>query len=169
MYASSFDLHDRFVSTIACAVGTAVWMRSLPLVRYGKDRLLVSGRVEHRSASWPMHGSGSVRFVVDSIALNKCAGLATSVSAVIHLQYASRSCRGLRVGMVIAGGLHGFVVTNRKLRAHEIPFSSFLLPDHDARMSFAARGQKTHMLFAPLEWPYSDKLVAACTVCSGIA
>ena len=68
MYASSFDLHDHFVSMIACAVGTAVWMRSLPLVRYGKDRLLVSGRVEHRSASWPKHGSGSARFVVDSIA-----------------------------------------------------------------------------------------------------
>ena len=50
-----------------------------------------------------MQGSGSVRFVVDSIALNKCVGLATSVSAVIHLQYASRSCRGLHVGMLVAG------------------------------------------------------------------
>ena len=98
MYASSFDLHDRFVSTIACAVGTAVWMRSLPLVRYGKDRLLVSGRVEHRSASWPMHGSGSVRFVVDSIALNRCVDLA--YSAVILMLYASRSCTRLHVGML---------------------------------------------------------------------
>ena len=32
---------------------------------------------------------------------------------------------------------------------------------HGTRMSFAARGYKSHMLFAPLEWPYSDKMVAA--------
>ena len=29
---------------------------------------LVSGRVEHQSASWAMDRSGSARFVVDSIA-----------------------------------------------------------------------------------------------------
>ena len=156
MYASSFDLHDRFVSTIACAVGTAVWMRSLPLVRYGKDRLLVSGRVEHRSASWPMHGSGSVRFVVDSIALNKCVDLACS--AAILLQYASRSCRRLHAGMLVAGDLQGYVVTNRKSCA---PFSSVMFPDHGTRMSFAARGYKAHIVFAPLDWSYSDKVVTA--------
>ena len=58
--------------------------------------------------------------------------------------------------------LQGFVVTNRKLCAqHETAFSSFLFPNHGVRMSFAARGQKSHMLFAPLELPYSDKVVAA--------
>ena len=56
--------------------GTAVWMRSLPMVPYGNDWLLVSGRVEHRSASWAMHGSGSARFSVDSIVLNKFVSLA---------------------------------------------------------------------------------------------
>ena len=73
----------------------------------------MSDCVEHWSANWAMHGSGSAHFVVDSIALNKCIDLACS--AAILLQYASRSCRGLRVAMVIAGGLHGFVVTNCKL------------------------------------------------------
>ena len=58
-------------------LGTAVWMRSLPMVLYGNDWLLVSGRIEHRSASWAMYGSGSMRFVVNSIALDKCVGLAT--------------------------------------------------------------------------------------------
>ena len=74
---------------------------------------------------------------------------------------ASRSCRRLQVGIVVASLVQGFVMTNRKLCAHAIAFLSFLLPNHDAHMSFAARGQKMHMLFAPLEWPYSDKLVAA--------
>ena len=126
-----------------------------------RKRFLVSGRVEHRSASWPMHGSGSVRFVVDSIALNKCVGLATNGSTIILLQHASRSCRGLWVGIVVAGNLQGFVGTNRKLCAHEIALSSFLLPDHDMRISFAAWGQKSHMLFAPLQLPYSDRVLAA--------
>ena len=106
-----------------------------------------------------MHGSGSARFVVDSIALNKCVDLACS--AAILLQYASCSCRGLRVGMVIAGGLHGFVVTNRKLCAHETAFLSVMFPDHGTRMSFAARGYKAHIVFAPLELPFSDEVLAA--------
>ena len=57
--------------------------------------------------------------------------------------------------------LQGFVVTNRKLCAHETAFSSFLFPDHGARMSFAAWGHKAHMVFTPLDLPYSDKVVAA--------
>ena len=88
-------------------------------------------------------------------------GLATNCSAVIILQYASRSCRGLWVGMVIAGGLHGFVVTNRKLCAHETAFTSFMFPNHGTRMSFATRGRKSQMLFAPLELPFSDEVVTA--------
>ena len=60
-----------------------------------------------------MDRSGSARFVVDSIALNKSVGLATNCSAVIILQYASRSCRSLQVGMVVAGEMQGFVVTNQ--------------------------------------------------------
>ena len=106
-----------------------------------------------------MHGSGSAHFVVDSIALNKCVDLACS--AAILLQYASRSCRHLHVGMLVAGDLQGYVVTNRKSCAHETAFSSVMFPDHGTRMSFAARGQKLHMLFAPLELPYSYKVVAA--------
>ena len=58
--------------------------------------------------------------------------------------------------------LQGFVVTNRKLCAqHETAFSSFMLPDHGERMSFAARGHNSHMFLAPLELPYSDKVVTA--------
>ena len=53
--------------------------------------------------------------------------------------------------MVVAGEVQGFVVTNCKLYAHEIVFSSFMLPVHGTRMSFAARGHKLHMMFAPLE------------------
>ena len=84
-----------------------------------------------------------------------CVDLATSISAVILLLFASRSCRRLQVGLLVAGdkthrNLHGFVVTNRKWCAHEIAFSSFMFPNHGARMSFAARVQKSHMLFAPL-------------------
>ena len=106
-----------------------------------------------------MHGSGSARFVVDSIALNKCVDLACS--AAILLQYASRSCRRLHIGMLVAGDLQGYVVTNRKSCAHEAAFSSFMLPNHGARMSFAARGHTSHMLLAPLELPYSNKVVTA--------
>ena len=36
-------------------------------------------------------------------------GLATCGSAVILFRYSSRSCRGLWVGMVVAGDLPGFV------------------------------------------------------------
>ena len=61
--------------------------------------------------------------------------------------------------MVIAGGLHGFVVTNRKLCAHETAFASFMFPDHGTRMSFAARGHKEHMVFTPLDLPYSEMVV----------
>lgn len=46
-------------------------------------------------------------------------------------------------------------------RRSKSAFSSFMFPDHGARMSFAARGHKAHMVFAPLESPYSDKVVAA--------
>ena len=109
MYASSFDVHDRFCQQDCVHFGTAVWMRSLPIVPYGNDWLLVSNRIEYLSASWAMHGCGSAHFAVDSIALNKCIGLATNGSAVILLQHASRSCRGLRVGIVVAGDLQGFV------------------------------------------------------------
>ena len=69
----------------------------------------MSGRVEQHSASWAMDRSGSARFVVDSIALNKSVGLATNGSAILLLQHASRSCRGLRVGIVVAGDLQGYV------------------------------------------------------------
>ena len=106
-----------------------------------------------------MHGSGSARFVVHSIALNKYVDLACS--AAILLQYASRSCRRLHVGMLVAGDLQGYVVTNRKSCAHETAFSSFLFPDHGVRLSFATRKYKSHMVFAPLELPYSDKVLAA--------
>ena len=34
-----------------------------------------------------------------------------------------------------------------------------MFPDHGMRMSFAARGHKVHMVFAPLDSPYSDKVV----------
>ena len=68
MYASSFEMHDRFCQQDCMRFRTAVWMRSLIMVPYGSDWLLVSGHVEHQSASWAMHGSGSLRFVVDSIA-----------------------------------------------------------------------------------------------------
>lgn len=85
-------------------------------------------------------------------------------STVILMLYASHSCRQLHVGMLFAGDLQGFVVTNCKLCAHEIAFWSFMLPNHGTHMSFAAREHKSHMLFAPLEWLCSDKVV-----CSGIA
>ena len=81
-------------------------------------------------------------------------------SAAILMLYASRSCRRLHVGMLFAGDLQGFVVTNRKLCAHETAFLSSRFPNHATRMSFAARGHKSHMLFAPLELPYSDKVLA---------
>ena len=97
-----------------------------------------------------MHVSGSARFVIDSIALNKCVDLACS--AAILLQYASCSCRGLHVGML--------QVTNRKLCAHETAFSSVMFPDHGMRMSFAARGDKSHMVFTPLDLPYSEMVTA---------
>ena len=98
MYASSFDLHDHFCQQIACALeplfgcAACLWCRT--------EMILVSGCIEHRFARWAMQPYGS-------------AGVDLACSAAILLQYASRSCRGLRVGMVIAGGLHGFVVTNR--------------------------------------------------------
>ena len=62
--------------------------------------------------------------------------------------------------VLVAGDLQGFAMTNHKLCAHETVFSSFMFPDHVAHMSFAARGQKLHMLFGPLELPYSDKVLA---------
>ena len=73
--------------------------------------------------------------------------------------YASHSCRHLHVGTLVAGDLQGFVMTDRKLCAHETAFSSCLFPDHGARMSFAAWGHKLHMLFASLELPYSEEVV----------
>ena len=39
-------------------------------------------------------------------------------------------------------------------------FSSFMFPDQSTHISFAARGHKVHIVFAPLELPYSDKVVA---------
>ena len=77
-------------------------MCSLPVLRCGNDRLLGSSRVEHR-----------VCLVVQCSVVVVRVGLATNIPAVVLLHYASRSCRGLQVGMVIAGGLHGFVMTNR--------------------------------------------------------
>ena len=56
--------------------------------------------------------------------------------------------------------LQGFVVSNGKLCAHEIAFSSFMFPDHGTRMSFAARGDKSHMVFTPLDLPYSEMVTA---------
>ena len=88
-----------------------------------------------------------------------CIGLATNCSAIILLQYASHSCRRLHVGMLVAGDLQGFVITNRKLCAHETAFLSFMFPNHSMLMSFAARGHKAYMVFAPLELPYSDRVV----------
>ena len=87
-------------------------------------------------------------------------GLATNTSAIILFHYASRSCRRLHVGMLFAGGLQGCVVTNRKLCAHETALSSFMFPDHGTRMSFAARGDKSHMVFTPLDLPYSEMVTA---------
>ena len=52
------------------------------------------------------------------------------------------------------------MTNNCKLCAHEIAFSLFTFLDHGARMSFAAQGHKAHMVFAALESPYSDKVVA---------
>ena len=63
--------------------------------------------------------------------------------------------------MLVAGDLQGFVMTNRKLCAHETAFLSFMFPNHGACMSFAAWGHKLHMVFAPLELSYSDKVLAA--------
>ena len=63
-------------------------------------------------------------------------------SAAILVLYASRSCRRLHVGMLFAGDLQGYVVTNRKSCAHEAAFSSVMFPDHGTCMSFAARGYK---------------------------
>ena len=74
--------------------------------------------------------------------------------------YASRSSRRLHVGMLFAGDLQGCVVTNRKLCAHETAFSSVMFPDHGTRMSFAARGDKSHMVFTPLDLPYSEMVTA---------
>ena len=71
-------------------------------------------------------------------------------SAIILMLYASHSCRCLHVGVFFAGDLQGFVMTNRKLCAHEIAFSTFIFRDHGTHMSFAARGHKLHMMFAPL-------------------
>ena len=98
-----------------------------------------------------------------------CIGLATNCSAIILLHYVSRSCGHLDVGMLVPGDLQGFVMTNRKLCALETAFSSFMFPNQGAHMSFAAWGHKVHMVFAPLELPYSDKVVPLGMVCSGIA
>ena len=38
-------------------------------------------------------------------------------------------------------------------------FWAFMFPNHGAHMSFAAWDHKAHMVFAPLELPYSDKVV----------
>ena len=46
-------------------------------------------------------------------------------------------------------------------RRSKLAFSSFLFPDHGARLSFAARKYKSDMVFAPLELPYSDKVLDA--------
>ena len=51
------------------------------------------------------------------------------------------------------------MANNCKLCAHEMAFSSFVFPDNGACMSFAARGHKSHMMFAPLDLPYSDMVV----------
>ena len=98
--ASSFNVHDRFCQQDCVRFGTDVWMRSLPMVPYGNDWLLVSGRVEHRSAepSIATQGCGYAR-----------VGLATSGSAVILFRYSSRSCRRLQVGMLGVGDLQGLV------------------------------------------------------------
>ena len=87
-----------------------------------------------------------------------CIGLTASGSAILLLQYESCSCRHLHIGMLVAGDLQGFVVTKRKLIAHEIAFSSFMFPNYGMHMSFAAREHKLFMVFAP---PCSDKVVAA--------
>ena len=51
------------------------------------------------------------------------------------------------------------MTNNCKLCAHEIAFLSFMFPDHGACMSFAARVQKSHMVFTPLDLPYSEMVV----------
>ena len=76
------------------------------------------------------------------------------------LHYASRSYRHLHVGMLVAGDLQGFVVNNHKLCAqHETAFLSFLFPNHGVHMSFAAWGNKMHMVFTPLHLPYSEMVM----------
>ena len=87
-------------------------------------------------------------------------GLAINYSAVILLHYASHSCRHLHVGMLVAGDLQGYVVTNRKSCEHEIASSSSMFHNHGVRMSFAARGHNSHMVFALLELPYSNNVLA---------
>ena len=44
-----------------------------------------------------------------------------------------------------------------------------MFPDHGAGMSFVARGHKADMVFAPLESPHSDKVVAMWMVGTRIA
>ena len=51
------------------------------------------------------------------------------------------------------------LMTNHKLCVHETAFSSFMFPKHGVHMSFAAQGHKVHMVFAPLESPFSDNVV----------
>ena len=84
--------------------------------------------------------------------------LATNCSAIILLHYASCSCKDLYIGMLGANDLQGFVMTNHKLCTHETAFLSFM---SGMRMSFAAWGHKARMVFAPLESPFSDKVVPA--------
>ena len=44
-------------------------------------------------------------------------------------------------------------------RRSKSAFSSFKFPDHGAGISFAARGHKAHMVFTPLDLPYSEMVV----------
>ena len=46
-------------------------------------------------------------------------------------------------------------------RKSKSAFWAFMFPDHGVRMSFAAPEHKAHIVLAPLELPYSDKVLAA--------
>ena len=74
-------------------------MRSLPMVRYGNDWLLVSGRVEHRSAkSRAMQGCGCARW--------PCYKWFCRNSFAVMQAAVVGACR---LVLLVAGDLQGFV------------------------------------------------------------
>ena len=68
MYASSFDVHDRFCQQDCVHFGTAVWMRSLPMVRLAAAELkqsppcLLAVALNTGPPSSAMQGCGCARW-----------------------------------------------------------------------------------------------------------